>query len=337
MEQKIDLFEDGRAIIFRKKVRGKINPVWQAYITTSGSTGRIRKSTGAQDQKRAEQIARDLLIKAEGRLEAGLPLNPIRFDDACDQYLRNLKRSLEADRINQNNYDRQMAIITGFIKPYFGSKLLHTITPLDIENYHLDRKSGGVIAGKSVKSGTINKDNSFLRGIFKFAKKSGYISEIPTIENQQGGKQRKSVTRDEMKHLQSRLQDWIKPHKYDAPHVFDYRQLFAFYINVLQYSGLRPGKEMASLRWPNVEYRKADDGQEYVRLICVRSKQKAPEKRGKVRRVVAVGENDAKIINGVGLALAINIESMMEMDPPIIQNYFDLLRAGPDDTTAFYC
>ena len=42
-------------------------------------------------------------------------------------------------------------------------------------------------------------------------------------------------------------------------------------------------------------------------------------------RVVAVGANDAKIISGVGLALAINIESMMEMDAPIIQNYFDLL------------
>ena len=54
-------------------------------------------------------------------------------------------------------------------------------------------------------------------------------------------------------------------------------------------------------------------------------------------RVVAIGANDAKIINGVDLALAINIESMMEMDPPIIQNYFDLLRSGPADTTLFYC
>ena len=53
MEDKIDIFEDGRAIIFRKKVRGKLNPIWQAYITTTGSTGRIRKSTGSRDKKRA--------------------------------------------------------------------------------------------------------------------------------------------------------------------------------------------------------------------------------------------------------------------------------------------
>jgi len=54
-------------------------------------------------------------------------------------------------------------------------------------------------------------------------------------------------------------------------------------------------------------------------------------------RVVAIGANDAGILTGNNLSLAINIESMMEMDPPIIQEYFDLLRSCPGGKTAFYC
>ena len=41
-------------------------------------------------------------------------------------------------------------------------------------------------------------------------------------------------------------------------------------------------------------------------------------------RVIAIGSNDAGILKGAKLSLAINIESMMEMDPPVIKEYFDI-------------
>ena len=54
-------------------------------------------------------------------------------------------------------------------------------------------------------------------------------------------------------------------------------------------------------------------------------------------RVIAVGANDAGILGGEKLALSINIESMMEMDQPIIESYFNIMRSGPGKMTIFYC
>jgi len=54
-------------------------------------------------------------------------------------------------------------------------------------------------------------------------------------------------------------------------------------------------------------------------------------------RIILVGANDAPILAGADISLAINIESMMEMDSPIIQSYFDLLRSTSRGTLPFYC
>jgi putative sugar O-methyltransferase len=54
-------------------------------------------------------------------------------------------------------------------------------------------------------------------------------------------------------------------------------------------------------------------------------------------RIILICANDAQILKGTDLSLAINIESMMEMDPPIIEMYFDLLRSTPKGNLPFYC
>lgn len=54
-------------------------------------------------------------------------------------------------------------------------------------------------------------------------------------------------------------------------------------------------------------------------------------------RVIAIGADDAGLLAGVLIALAINILSMMEMNPPVTKMYFDALRQCPRQSTAFYC
>jgi hypothetical protein len=54
-------------------------------------------------------------------------------------------------------------------------------------------------------------------------------------------------------------------------------------------------------------------------------------------RVIALGADLAGLLAGVPVALGINILSMMEMDPPVTQAYFDVLRRCPRARTAFYC
>ncbi len=52
---------------------------------------------------------------------------------------------------------------------------------------------------------------------------------------------------------------------------------------------------------------------------------------------IGIMANDCRLIGSVPLSLAINIQSMMEMDPPVTARYFDLMRACPRRETAFYC
>lgn len=54
-------------------------------------------------------------------------------------------------------------------------------------------------------------------------------------------------------------------------------------------------------------------------------------------RIIAVRADDMQILTHAPVTLGINIKSMMEMDPPITAAYFDVLRKGPANQTAFYC
>ena len=54
-------------------------------------------------------------------------------------------------------------------------------------------------------------------------------------------------------------------------------------------------------------------------------------------RIILVGANDPHTLNNVSLSLAINIESMMEMDSHITKQYFDILRSRSEGDLPFYC
>ena len=54
-------------------------------------------------------------------------------------------------------------------------------------------------------------------------------------------------------------------------------------------------------------------------------------------RVIAVRADDMQILAHAPVTLGINIKSMMEMDSSVTAAYFEVLRKGPADQTAFYC
>ncbi|CCQ75476.1 hypothetical protein [Magnetospira sp. QH-2] len=53
--------------------------------------------------------------------------------------------------------------------------------------------------------------------------------------------------------------------------------------------------------------------------------------------LIAVRADDCSIIDAASVALAVNIVSMQEMDPPVVEEYFRILRANPAGATRFYC
>ena len=53
--------------------------------------------------------------------------------------------------------------------------------------------------------------------------------------------------------------------------------------------------------------------------------------------VIGIRADDAGLLEGVQIGLAINIHSMQEMDMTVIAEYFRLLRSSTGERTAFYC
>jgi len=54
-------------------------------------------------------------------------------------------------------------------------------------------------------------------------------------------------------------------------------------------------------------------------------------------RVIAVQADQRQLLKNIPLRLAVNIESMQEMDLQMVCDYFDIIRGNPADKTSFYC
>jgi hypothetical protein len=71
--------------------------------------------------------------------------------------------------------------------------------------------------------------------------------------------------------------------------------------------------------------------------VLVRTESELDEALASDIRIIAIGANEASILRGKRLALSINIESMMEMDAPVIEDYFNIIRSAPGEYATFYC
>ena len=76
----------------------------------------------------------------------------------------------------------------------------------------------------------------------------------------------------------------------------------------------------------------------HLKIALVRTRKELEESlfNEEIRATILVA-NDSDILMGCKFSLAINIESMMEMDPPEIERYFNILRSASDNEMPFYC
>ncbi len=290
---------EGNIVLYTRLVRGKLNPIWQAKITTASGKGRIRISTKSKSFNEAKRIAIDHYKAADHRVHSGLPLNSVRWETAASRYIAWLQQRVDMDICSQASYDYHKTIIEQCLNPVFVGKFLHQIKTSDIESYHSSRRNMGVKRDKNVKvsANTINRDFAVIRGIFKHAKRENLIENMPIIDRAKNvNNHRPSFTTEEAEKLTAALDEWVDSvHDADGGHVRDYRLLFRLYCLTIYYSGIRPGKEMTSLRWAGIEYVR----DEYVLLSVETSKQKNGEY--KQRNAVALPhlKNHLEVVKSV--------------------------------------
>jgi len=277
---------EGNIVLYTRLVRGKLSPVWQAKITTASGKGRLRISTKTKSFNEAKRKAINFYKQADARVQTGLPLNSVRWETATRRYIEWMQKRVEMGRCSLATYDSHKTIISQCLNEAFKGKLLHEIKSSDIEDYQLSRRNMGAKRDKNVRvsAHTINLDYAVIRGIFKHAMRDNLVDKMPLIERLKNDKNhRPSFTSEEAERLKTALDEWAdSAHHADGGHVKDYRILFRLYCLTIYYSGIRPGKEMASLRWADVEY----VNNEYVLLLAETSKQKSGEY--KQRKVVAL-------------------------------------------------
>ena len=264
----------GQILLYKRQFKGKESPFWRARIKVPSSKGHLDFSTRTRYENEAERIAVERFREAEGRTQQGLPLKPIHFEKAATEYLTWKQGQAEVGRCSENVLKYHTSIVHGALLPFFGQKFLHKIRATDIETFQEQRRNTGTKSGSKVRPATINRDNAVLRAVLKYAKRQDYIQVLPSIDNLGGFARRPSFSTEEAEVLKVKLDEWVTAiHRFDGPHVHDYRKLFRLYCLTIYFAGIRPGKEMASLRWEDLEYIN-EAGAKYVLLKAKTSKQK---------------------------------------------------------------
>jgi len=279
---------DKQIMLFKRTFNGTKSENWHAKIKVPSRKGNIRISTRTRSLKAAERIAIEYLREAEGRVQIGLPLRQVKFSRASDEYSDWLLDQKNSHQCSERTYRYHLQVIEKSLRPYFQDEYLHNIDGDKISAYQGKRKNLGSNYGQPVSKGTINKNNAVIRGIFKYAKRKRYIYDLPEIRNLSAFARRPSFSTKEAEILRTKLDEWISfdnQHVFDGSHVLDYRKLFRFYCLTIFHSGIRPGKEMSSLRWEDVVFKENKYGG-YVILVVKTAKQKSSEI--KLRTVIAL-------------------------------------------------
>ena len=157
----------------------KRGAVWWIKYYQSGRG--IRESSHSKKESVAKR-----LLKLEGDIEHGLPVNPklnrIRFDEAAEdlktEYAVNGRRS--ADELERR--------IRLHLIPAFGGRRLAAITTPEINTFILKRQADVIVTGegderreRKVSNGEINRELTTLKRIFNLARQNGRLIQVPHI------------------------------------------------------------------------------------------------------------------------------------------------------------
>ncbi len=135
------------------------------YIDYYAGHGRRREKIGPS-KRQAEVVLKKRLVQvAENKFLEIEKYDKIEFGKMADLYLEDYskpnKRSSRRDATSINN-----------LKPFFGEKYLHEITPLDIEKYKRRRQG-------QVSNATVNREVGCLKHIFAKAVEWRMVKENP--------------------------------------------------------------------------------------------------------------------------------------------------------------
>lgn len=209
------------------KRTGKNGPIFCIAYQFQGIR---RRETIGPDKKLAEIVLGKRLTEiSEGRYLNKPKNERIKFEDFADQYLHvhcknNNKSWAHADTANLKS-----------LKRYLSGKLLHEITPLDVEKYKKRRLDEGV------KQSTVNRALTTLKCLYNRAIEWGVIENNPAKNVRQypeNNKRLRYLEKEEIERLIGACETHVKP-----------------IVVVAVNTGMRRG-EILNLKWREIDIKK---------------------------------------------------------------------------------
>lgn len=258
-DERVDVRGDGRIILYKRESLKK--PKWQARIRVPNATGYKIVTTKTADLTEAQVFAVNLYEKLYFDVKAGGTLASRTFKQTFEEWEKSLK--VEGHTRKGGSWGGTIERVRSYALGYFGQKRMSDLKAVDFVDYWLWRKTN--YTRKLPSNGTLKRERTCLMPLLKFARKRGYMTEIPEIEAPQfKGQRRSTFTDDEWKTLSTKARAWVK----QAEKLATWRDRFIAqqYFLVLANTGMRVG-EIRNLRWSDLRMMTIDDSRQMVAWV----------------------------------------------------------------------
>jgi integrase len=238
----LDLRGDCRVVLYKRADHQ--NPKWTVRLKIPDTEGFVVKSTKTTDDFEARRFAEDLYYRLKGKARRGEPINSPTFRrvftewarvPAADQVVRTAKY------VNGNV--RRVEI---WALQYFGDTTIDKVTKAKLADYVDWRLS----QPRQPAVVTLKNERTAIRQLLAFAKRRGYIREVPDFLIKSG----KTSARPDIPEVEwHRLTRFLPLYVDRAQDKRRQRERFclALYILIMGNTGIRVG-EARRLRWRDV-------------------------------------------------------------------------------------
>lgn len=256
-----DVRDDGRIVLYRRAdVKGDY---WSVRLKVPGSNGYVVRSAKTADDFEARRFAEDLYFQLEGRSRRGEAINSPTFKRVYEEW----KASLSAEQVRSPQYTQSnLRLMELRTLPYFSKVPIESIDDAAISKY-LDWRINKL--GKIPALSTLRNERTVINNFFRFAKRRGYLREVPILRLPTGKVvSRPDIPDKDWRKLYTYLRTYVKKAQDSRRH----RERFYLqhYILILANSGIRVG-EARHLRWRDISSTKTLTGEKRL-VFTVRGK-----------------------------------------------------------------
>lgn len=223
--------------------------VWQCRIKIGGVWQRI--STGERDLRKAKKRAHELLIEANVRMRLNHSPVTRRLKDVAKLAIKRMQDEVAAGAGKAIYADYEF-IINRYCIPNLGNYLVDNIDYKVLEEYEVKRNAK---MGRVPTKSTVLTHNAALNRVFDEAVIRGFLLETARPKLVVKGRKterRPCFSLEETRAVLANFEKWIERGRADAKPL---RALLENYVQMLLDTGARPGDELLTLTWGQIEFR----------------------------------------------------------------------------------